>query len=113
MEEYYNIDTYDRVISNIDKGRGVVLYIKSSFHSRGIAFDTLFEESVWCNVKLNNNDTLLVGCIYRSPNSSKTNNVTLFKVLREVSEKRYSHKILMGDFNFSRNRLVRSIYISK
>ena len=33
VEEYYNIDNYDRVISNIDKGRGVVLYIKNSFHS--------------------------------------------------------------------------------
>ena len=100
VEEYYNIDNYDRVISNIDKGRGVVLYIKNSFHSHEITFETLFEESVWCSVKLNNKDTLLVGCIYRSPNSSETNNVNLFKLLREVSENRYSHKLIMGDFNF-------------
>ena len=34
------------------------------------------------------------------PNSSETNNVNLFKLLREVSENRYSHKLIMGDFNF-------------
>lgn len=100
VEEYYNIDNYDRVISNINKGRGVVIYIKNSFHSQEITFETLYEESVWCSVKLNNNDTLLVGCVYRSPNSSETNNVNLFKLLREVSENRYSHKLIMGDFNF-------------
>ena len=44
---YYNIDNYDRVISNIDKGRGVVIYIKNFFHSHDITFETLFEESVW------------------------------------------------------------------
>ena len=99
-EEYYNIDYYVRVISNIDKGRGVVLYIKNSFHLHEITFDTLFEESVWYSVKLNNKDTSLVGCIYCSPNSSERNNVNLFKLLREVSENRYSHKLIMGDFNF-------------
>ena len=77
MEEYYNIDNYDGVISNIDKGRGVVLYIKISFHSHEITFETLFDESVWCSVKLNNNYKLLVGCVYCSPNSSETNNVNL------------------------------------
>ena len=41
VEEYNN-----RVISNIDKGRGVVLYIKSSLYPQVISFDTAFEESV-------------------------------------------------------------------
>ena len=86
VEEYYNIDNYDRVISNKDKGRGVVL--KNSFHSQ------------ITSVKMNNKDTLLEGCIYRSPNSSDTNNVDLFKLSREVSENRYSHKLIMADFNF-------------
>ena len=35
-----------------------MLYIKNSFHSHEITFETLFEESVWCSVKLNNKDTL-------------------------------------------------------
>ena len=33
VEEYYNIDNYDRVIFNIDKGRGVVLYVYKEFLS--------------------------------------------------------------------------------
>ena len=97
VEEYNN-----RVISNIDKGRGVVLYIKSSLYPQVISFDTAFEESVWCSVKLNTNDTLLVGCIYRSPNSSETNNIDIFNLIKEMSEKRLSHKLIMGDFNFQK-----------
>ena len=46
VEEYYNIENDDRVISNIDKGRGVVLYIKSSLYPQLISFDAAFEKSV-------------------------------------------------------------------
>ena len=53
-------------------------------------------------MKLNTNDTLLVGCIYRSPNSSETNNNDLFNLIKEMSEKRLSHKLIMGDFNFQK-----------
>ena len=74
---YYNIENYDRVISNIDKGRGVVLYIKVIYTHKAA-----FEVSVWCSVKLNTNNTLLVGYIHRSPNSSETNNIDLFNILK-------------------------------
>ena len=56
---------------------------------------------MWCSVKLNTSDTLLVGLIYRSPNSSEINNANIFKLFREVSEKRYSHKLITGYLNFT------------
>ena len=59
-------------------------------------YETPFEEPVWCIVKLNNIDILLVGYIYCSLNSSETNNVNPFNRLKEVSEKRYSHKLIMA-----------------
>ena len=36
--------------------------------------DLGIQESVWCLVTLNRTDTLLVGLIYRSPNSTVENN---------------------------------------
>ena len=35
--------------------------------------DMDYEESAWCSIKLKTGDRLLVGFIYRSPNSSEEN----------------------------------------
>ncbi len=59
-------------VTNFSKGRGTVIYVKSAIHAdREIELDSDFEESVWIKIKLRNNDTLLVGCVYRSPNCTK------------------------------------------
>ena len=44
-------------------------------------------------------DKILVGCIYRSPSSSRDNFNHLVELLRKISSSRYSHLLLMGDFN--------------
>ena len=56
--------------------RGVVLYIHKSLTAFkvDILSDSDFSESVWCEISLRDTDKLLVGCIYRSPSSSKDNN---------------------------------------
>ena len=65
-----------------------------------VTIETDFQESVWCCVKLRNNDTLLICCLYRSPNCSDENFRYLLHTLDTVKEMRQSHKIIMGDFNF-------------
>ena len=57
------------------------------------------EESVWCDVKLTENDRLLFGCIYRSPNSSISNDVKINKALIHANNIGFSHVLIMGDFN--------------
>ena len=57
------------------------------------------KESVWCRIKLRNNDSLLVGCIYRSPNSSDQNSLELINLFGKARNSRDSHKLIMGDFN--------------
>ena len=57
------------------------------------------EESVWCDVKLTENDRLLIGCIYRSPNSSISNDVKINKALIHANNICFSHVLIMGDFN--------------
>ena len=59
------------------------------------------EESVWCEVRLRNNDKLLVGCIYRSPNSGHENNTQLNKLIVEVAKiQTYTHLLIGGDLNY-------------
>ena len=72
--------------------RGAALYINKKLKSEEIKFKEKFEESVWAQIKLNNNDMLLLGCIYKSPSSSPENLDELNKLLITVSkEKKFYH----------------------
>ena len=57
------------------KGGGVILHIHNSLHSLpSSGFDSSeINDSVWCTITLSNSDLLLVGLVYRSPNSSFSN----------------------------------------
>jgi hypothetical protein len=60
----------------------------------------VFEESVWVKIKINSHDTLLIGCIYRSPSSKRENNMELCNLLNSALSINSSHLLIMGDFNF-------------
>ena len=81
---------------------GVLLYIHNDLQAvrcKELSC-TDFESSIWCEVKLNNKDTLLVGVCYRSPNSPDKNNHELLEQLKKTDKVNASHKLIMGDFNF-------------
>lgn len=65
--------------------------------------DTRYEEYIFVKVKLNNQDNLLVGLIYRSPSGSgeSENNTNLLKLINEATGRKFSHLLMMGDFNLS------------
>ena len=48
----------------------------------------------------NSTDNLLVGRIYRSPNSTDENNHQLTQLINEVNSNKYSSLLILGDFNF-------------
>ena len=60
--------------------RGVCILVNSNIpaYKDDILSSTLFSESVWCRIPLTGNDCLLVGVIYRSPNSDSINNNHMF-----------------------------------
>ncbi|KAJ3607153.1 hypothetical protein NHX12_026667 [Muraenolepis orangiensis] len=59
-----------------------------------------FKDAVFTSVELDKGDKLLVGCIYRSPNSSVETNNALNSLMRKVGDKYYSHVLITGDFNY-------------
>ena len=79
-----------------------MLYIHKSLTAFkvDILSDSGFSESVWCEVSLRGTDKLLVGCIYRSPSSSKDNNNKLKHLISKARDLRNSHYLIMGDFNY-------------
>ena len=95
---------YD-MFHNIDgvNGRGTALHIHKSLKaSPFLKMDTNseYQESVWAEVSLNNNDMLLVGCVYRSPGSSGTNNDKLNSLINEAVNYKHTHFLMLGDFNY-------------
>ena len=85
-------------------GRGCAIYVKNNIQAEAnpVEFNSKFQESVWISVKLVGGDELLVGCNYRSSSGTDENNEYLLKLLNEVNKAKYSHVLIMGDFNFEK-----------
>ena len=85
-------------------GKGVGVYVSNTLsHSSCPKFEDVgFDCSTWFSVNLSNNKTLLVGVVYRSPNSSDNNNNKLLTILRQAASIRSDYLMLCGDFNLPR-----------
>ena len=84
-------------------GKGAAAYVANTLnHAACPEFDEEFNCSTWFKVKLSDNKTLLVGVIYRSPNSSDENNDRLLSMLRQAASSRCDFMMLCGDFNLPR-----------
>ena len=83
-------------------GRGVALYVKNSInHSACPQMEEMeYDCSTWSIVKLAHNKSLLVGVVYRSPNSTDENNTSLLNLLQVASRSNCDYLNICGDFNF-------------
>ena len=101
LPEELKLEGYDSWYKLDGHGRGVVLYTKSDLKASPfqLAGEEKYEDSVWCSIGLGHQDKLILGCIYRSPNSTDVNNLNLKHLLKSLSDVRASHKVVMGDFN--------------
>ena len=86
---------------NKEPKRGIAMYFDKGLNAQPCHdFDNDFEEQLWCTFKGGNEELVLVGCIYRSPNSNDNNNNELFKLLRAEQMSKYDKILIFGDFNF-------------
>ena len=96
------IPGYDMFLNKTPK-RGCVIHVHESLNAESceILDNTDFEESVWCKFNSQSKEKVLVGCIYRSPNSSEENRLKLFDLLKSEELSKFDKVIIVGDFNFS------------
>ena len=95
-------DDYDLLSPGTHGDRGVAILTHKSLKATSVnRLNTIkFKENVWCEIVLNGNDKLLIGMIYRSPTSSGDNNLLLNELINSAVKLKYSHFLLMGDFNY-------------
>ncbi len=58
------------------------------------------EESLWVQIETESRGKIVLGNIYRSPNSSEANNTCLNKLFCSIGERKSVNLIIVGDFNF-------------
>lgn len=98
-----SIEGYDLFINNLSGKtgiRGTALYIKSDLKATEVSMSVVFKKHIFVSVDLAEGNKLLIGCIYRSPNSSEENNDSLNYLLLEAGNSKYSHKLIMGSFSY-------------
>ena len=99
----YNIPGYTLFVNNKIR-RGVAIYAHVSLNAQlfNALNDSGFEESVWCQFCTLNNTMVLLGCVYKSPNTTEQSVKILFSLL-ELANKSISNNDeigIMGDFNY-------------
>ena len=82
--------------------RGIVFYTKANIQAKELHFKKVSIEHLWLTIKLKHQDSLVLGCIYRSPSSNSTTSTeAVGDLLREVVNTLPSHLVITGDFNYS------------
>ena len=105
--EEFLIDGYELVphenITN-NTGRGTILYISKTLNYKQLHIrdetGIEFSESLFVEINLRGNDKLLCCCIYRRGESDETENERLNWTVQTVADMKYSHLLMMGDFNY-------------
>ena len=94
-------ENYDFHHINLDNdiGRGMTLLTDKRLAAKEVKINHEFEENLFVEIKLNNSDLLLVGIIYRSESGTPENYELLLKTLDNVNSNKYSHTLVMADFN--------------
>ena len=72
------------------------MYVKEAFSAREVKFP----EQVWCKIKCNGNQELLVGVCYRTPSENVYGYEIHDKMRNLVSEIFNKNFVLFGDFNY-------------
>jgi len=94
----YDLFCKDRSSNN--RGGGVLLYVVNKLEAVEWKPQSQFLEQVWCKLRVQANDDLLVGVCYRTANKEIFGDIAE-KHLNELTEELHGkHVMFMGDFNY-------------
>ena len=88
---------------NLETGaRGICAYVREELNANLSDIQPHFSESLWVEIRKTVTKKTLVGCIYRSPNSTEENNQMIHQFIRTLGNKinKNTGLVLMGDYNY-------------
>ena len=103
-DSHFKLDKFNmyRNDRNVKECGGTILYVSSDIEQRSCRpLNTGgYESSAWCWIIEKGGKKILVGSIYRSPNSTPENDVLLLKKIDQANEIAGDNRLLLlGDFN--------------
>ena len=90
--DVYKMKGFD-MFYNGEVGRGIIMDIHSSLKAVEINYNNKFEEVIWLQLNLVNDEKILLACIYRSPKSFQDNSELMMKMMNEMLMSKYKHVI--------------------
>ena len=64
--------------------RGTAIYVKSDITSAEVNNTLLYKDQIWVAIFLKNKETLLLGCIYRSPTTGNSDTIKSLKEMKHI-----------------------------
>ena len=94
------ISGFECIMNNA--GRGTLLFLRNGLEYVTLSqYEDLFSPCTICKIKLNKENDLIFGVIYRSPNSTEEGALNMNKLISRISERFNGNSILLvGDFNY-------------
>ncbi|XP_076049734.1 uncharacterized protein LOC143030470 [Oratosquilla oratoria] len=94
LKQDFALEGFTSYVCDLDPG--IIMYVHEALNKSvsQVNFLPAFNEATTLEIKLRGGDKLLLGCVYRSPNSHDTNNDALNKLFYSICGNSYS------DFNF-------------
>ena len=102
--EQFKIEGYDMIPHpNVENntGRGSILYIKEDLIHMPVEIKgpgLQFEEHILQQIKIDDNESMIIALLYRSPSSTHENNMHLLELLKELDSLK-PEAVSMGDIN--------------
>ena len=80
--------------------RGICVYAAESLGVSEVALELSSIEQVWIRLALAGSDSLLIGCLYRSPSGNTEESIHhLEQLMLKATAMPFSHLMIIGDFN--------------
>ena len=103
LNGYRTYINFDPSCSNLGskKIRGLCIFIRDHLKcTPHPLFPVHFIETLFLSIRLKGNDTLTLGCVYRSPNSCPYASTAELCNLMKLASGESSHMLIAGDFNY-------------
>lgn len=84
------------------KGRGVSMFVREGWEVQRLTeLEDIFSPSVFCKISSpGSNEYIIVGTVYRSPNSGQEDNGKIIKLFDHIFASFKNRVVVSGDFNY-------------